>query len=173
MDRLAARALDRRELDQVLAPIDRARPFPSRAFTGEGVFAFEEQRILGHSWSCIGSVGDLRLPGQWVREIVAGEPIVVVRGPDLRLRAFFDVCLHRGASLVSRAPCGRSERLECPYHGWTYELDGRLAVAPFAASSFDLADHRLREAHVDVWRELVVFSLSDGDPLRRWLGEPA
>src|SRR5262245_26275638 len=171
MDRLAARALDRRELDQVLAPIERARPFPSRAFTDERVFAFEEQRIFGHSWICVGSVDDLRLPGQWVREIVAGEPIAVVRGPDLRLRAFFDVCLHRGASLVSRAPCGRSERLQCPYHGWTYELDGRLTLAPFAAPSFDLANRRLRETHMDVWRGLVFVKLSDApDPLEHWLG---
>ncbi len=159
------------EIDGVLAPLDRARPLPARAFSDERVFELEREAIFGRSWICIGHVDDVALPGQWVRDSVAGEPVLVVRGADLRLRAFFDVCRHRGASLVGRAPCGRTARLECPYHGWTYELDGRLAVAPFAPASLVPREHGLRELKVDVWNGLVFVNLdAEAPPLVDWLG---
>ena len=160
------------EVEPVLAPLAQARPFPARAFVDDEVFAFEVGSIFGRAWICVGRVDEVNLPGQWIRESVAGEPILVVRGPDLRLRAFFDVCRHRGASLVGREPCGRDARLECPYHGWTYELDGRLAAAPFAPPGFDRAAHGLRELRVDLWRGFVFVCLDDDAPaLVDWLGE--
>lgn len=165
------RPLTHAELEPVLAPLERARPFPARAYTDDGVFQLEREEIFGRAWICVGHVEEVALPGQWLREVVAGEPVLVVRGPDLRLRAFFDVCRHRGASLVGRAPCGRAARLECPYHGWTYELDGRLALAPFAPPSFERRDHGLCPVKVDLWRGLVFVSLDEhGPPLVEWLG---
>jgi Rieske 2Fe-2S family protein len=156
----------------VLAPLERARPLPARAFDDEAVFAFEQERIFGRSWICVGRIDEVELPGQWLRETVAGEPLLVVRGPDLRLRAFFDVCRHRGASLVARAPCGRAARLECPYHGWTYELDGRLASAPFVPAGFDRAQHGLHAVRVDTWRGFLFVTLdANAPPLDRSLGE--
>jgi glycine betaine catabolism A len=166
------RPLTSAELDSVLAPLEQARPFPGRAFVDDDVFAFEVEAIFGRAWICVGRVDEVELPGQWLRERVAGEPVLVVRGADLRLRAFHDVCRHRGASLVGRAPCGRAARLECPYHGWTYELDGCLAVAPFAPPSFERTEHGLRAARVDVWRGFVFVCLDEhAPPLERWLGE--
>jgi Rieske 2Fe-2S family protein len=160
------------ELEPVLAPFERARSFPARAYVNESVFAFERSAIFGRSWLCVGRTDEVELPGQWLRDDVAGEPIVVVRGPDLRLRAFFDVCRHRGASLVARRECGRNARFECPYHGWTYELDGRLGAAPFAPPEFDRSGHGLREARIDVWRGFVFVTLSSDLPsLETWLGE--
>jgi Rieske 2Fe-2S family protein len=168
--RVPARPLTRAEIEPMLAP--RARPFPARAFLDEEVFAFERAVIFGRTWICVGRDDELDLPGRWLREDVAGEPILVVRGPDLRLRALFDVCRHRGASLVARAECGRAARLECPYHGWRYELDGRLASAPFLPSGVDRADLALFEARVDVWKGLVFVCLDDATPpLAEWLGE--
>jgi glycine betaine catabolism A len=166
------RPLTNAELDAVFAPLDRARPLPARAFVDDAVFAFEEQAIFGRSWICVGREDEVALPGEWLRESVAGEPLLVVRGPDLRLRAFFDVCRHRGASLVGRSPCGRAARLECPYHGWTYELDGRLALAPFTPPGFERAEHGLRQARVDLWRGFVFVCLDPQAPaLSQWLGE--
>jgi Rieske 2Fe-2S family protein len=156
----------------VLAPLERACPFPARAFVDESVFLFERSAIFGRAWLCVGRTDEVDLPGQWLRGDVAGEPIVVVRGPDLRLRAFFDVCRHRGASLVARQDCGRNARFECPYHGWTYELDGRLASAPFAPPAFERSRHGLREMRVEDWRGFVFVTLSsDVPPLETWLGE--
>jgi glycine betaine catabolism A len=166
------RGLAQRDLENVLAPLDLACGLPAKAFIDASVFSFEQAEIFGRSWICVGRIDELELPGQWLRETVAGEPILVVRGADLRLRAFFDVCRHRGASVVARAACGRAMRLECPYHGWTYELDGRLASAPFTATGFARQGHGLHEGRVDVWRGFVFVTL---DPaiadLESWLGE--
>lgn len=164
--------LGRMDLEGVLAPIDRACGLPARAFIDDDVFLFEQAEIFARSWICVGRVDEVELPGQWLRETVAGEPIIVVRGPDLRLRAFFDVCQHRGASLVGRGAAGRTTRLECPYHGWTYELDGRLVVAPFAPKTFELQGHGLQEVRTGVWRGYVFVTLdADLAELDLWLAE--
>ncbi len=164
------RPLSEDEIAPVLEPLERARPFPARAFTDEAVFAFELDAIFGRSWICVGRSDEVERPGQWLREVVAGEPILVVRGPDLALRAFFDVCRHRGASVVGRSACGRGARLECPYHGWTYELDGRLASAPFAPDG--MLPLALRHARVETWRGFVFVCLDErSPPLETWLGE--
>lgn len=99
------------------------------AFLSPDVFAAEETGIFRTHWICVGRDDEVALPGQWLREEIGSAPILVVRGADLELRAFHDVCRHRGASLVGRKPCGRTASLVCPYHGWTYELDGRGAHA--------------------------------------------
>lgn len=142
--------LARSQIEAVLAPLERARPFPAAAFTDADVFALERRTIFDRSWICLGREEEIALPGQWLRAEIGDEPVLVVRGPDLRVRAFLDVCRHRGASLVGRRACGRAAKLECPYHGWTYELDGRgnAAGGPLVA------------AHVEIWRGFVLVSLS-------------
>jgi Rieske 2Fe-2S family protein len=137
--------LARSEIEAVLAPLADARGFPARAFVDPEVFAFEQQAIFDRSWICVGREEEISLPGQWLRAELGPEPIVVVRGADLQLRAFFDVCRHRGASIVGRKACGRTAKFECPYHGWTYELDGR----------------GLRAARVQIWRRFVLVAIAD------------
>lgn len=138
--------LARSEIDAVLAPLERARGFPAAAFTSPEVFAFEQRAIFDRSWICAGREEEIALPGQWIRVAIGGEPVLVVRGPDLRVRAFFDVCRHRGASIVGRQACGRAAKFECPYHGWTYELDGR-------------GREPLRAVRVELWRGFVLVAL--------------
>lgn len=162
------------EVERVLdADVERAVPLPARAFFDEEVFRFEEEAILARSWICVGHEGEIDLPGKWLREVVASEPVIVVRGSDLVLRAFFDVCRHRGASVVACKERGRSATLQCPYHGWSYGLDGRLSAPPFAPAAFDPEAHGLRSLKVRVWRGLVFVTLDDSLPeLDSWLGEP-
>jgi Rieske 2Fe-2S family protein len=140
--------LTRPEIDAVLAPLAEARPFPAAAFTDPAIFAFEERAIFDRAWICVGRVEEVALPGQWLRVEIGREPVLVVRGPDLELRAFFDVCRHRGASIVGRNACGRAAKLECPYHGWTYDLQGR-GRAP------------LRSLGLDIWNGFVFVSLGE------------
>lgn len=158
------RPLSRSETEPVLAPFDAARPLPGRAFYDEDVFAFEEDAILGRSWHCVGREEDVALPGQWLRARVAGEALLLVRGADLELRGFHDVCRHRGASLAAGAECGRAARLECPYHGWTYELDGRLVRAPFAPAGSSRDELALVPAQTALWQGFVFVALDGTSP---------
>ncbi len=162
--------LPKADIERVLAPLESARPFPGRAYVDEEIFGFEEEHIFARSWLCAGREDEVALPGQWLRTRIARENVVVVRGPDLALRAFLDVCRHRGAALVS-ADCGRTARITCPYHGWTYELDGRLVKAPFAPNGFDPKQHPLHAVKVATWAGFVFVTL-DGEapPLEEAMG---
>jgi len=127
-------------------------------YEGDERFHAERERIFARAWICAGPASEVKLPGQWRRVEVAGEPILVVRGPDLALRAFYDVCRHRGMPLVD-APCGRSASFRCAYHGWTYGLDGRGEHA------------NLRPAAVAEWNGFVFVSLAPREPLAAFMGE--
>jgi Rieske 2Fe-2S family protein len=130
--------LEAREIEGVLAPLARATPLPSRAFTDPGSLALERAAIFARTWTCVGREDEVALPGQFLCE----DGVAVVRGPDLELRAFHDVCRHRATPLLD-TPCGRVREIACPYHGWTYELTGALRHAPDAPEGFDRAAHGL------------------------------
>jgi Rieske 2Fe-2S family protein len=161
------------DADAVLAPLERARPFPGSAYASKAVFEAERARIFARAWTCVARVSEVALPGQYVRAEVAGEGVVVVRGVDLALVAWSDVCLHRGASIVGdAAPCGRASRFVCPYHGWSYELGGRLASAPHVPATFDAKAARAPSVRVDTWAGFVFVTLdADAPPLASALGQ--
>jgi choline monooxygenase len=110
-------------------------------------------------------VDQLDAPGRYVATTVAGEPVIVVRGADGALRAFYNVCRHRGGPLAMDA-CGRGAVLQCKYHGWTYRLDGSLRGVPrFGRSDlFDKRDYGLVPVELDTWEGLVFVRLADGGP---------
>ncbi|OWK36516.1 aromatic ring-hydroxylating oxygenase subunit alpha [Fimbriiglobus ruber] len=110
-------------------PLDRASTIPASWYTDPRMFAAERETVFSRSWQVAGRADQLREPGAYVTAEVAGEPVLVVRGDDGVLRGFFNVCRHRATSLVT-APCGTVSKLRCRYHGWTYDLTGRLRGTP-------------------------------------------
>jgi choline monooxygenase len=102
---------------------------------------------------------------------VAGEPIVVVRGNDGVLRGFFNVCRHHAAAVMT-APCGKADRLRCPYHGWTYDLEGKLRGVPEFDGVRDFDRPGLAPLAVATWQQFVFVHLDPDPPsIERWLGE--
>ncbi len=146
----------RSALEAVLLPLGEARPLPAAAYTSSEVYAFEQRTIFARSPICIGHESDVALPGAWVR--TPFDRLIVIRGEDLQLRALHDVCRHRGATLLD-GEHGRIARFSCPYHGWSYDLGGRLRDAGDAFASFDRGAHGLLERHVEVRDGLVFVSL--------------
>lgn len=107
-------------------PRRRARPLPVGVYTDPAVFALERDHLFARSFVPLAREDDVALPGSFVR-VVGPWDVVVVRGEDLAVRAFFDACRHRGAPLVGLgAARGRTTRFTCPYHGWTYDTSGAL-----------------------------------------------
>jgi Rieske 2Fe-2S family protein len=151
--------ITRAELEAVLAPLPRAVPLPASAYLDPAVLDLERRAILERSWSCIGLAEDLELPGSFVRK--PGTRLIALRGEDLQLRAMFDVCVHRGSTLLD-GERGRIGRIECPYHGWSYDLAGRLKSA---LPAFEGA--RLPSAFVKTMGPLVFVSQHDV-PLPAW-----
>ena len=136
---------------------------PKASFTSEAEFRRERDAILFADWFCVGRAEGLAAPGDYLTADVAGESIVVVRGHDSALRGFYNLCRHRGSRLVPPEDCEPAAvepgpsgcfagSIRCPYHAWTYSLDGTLRSAPFLP---DLRGHRaalsLHPVDIDTW----------------------
>ena len=135
---------------------------PPKSWYNDGrFFALERDTVFKHNWLIAARSDQLQNIGDFVAGSVAGEPYVVVRGEDQQLRAFFNVCRHHAAQVAVGAGC--TESLVCPYHGWTYGLDGRLIKAPElgAVKDFDRTKFGLTPMQVAEWCGLVFISMSD------------
>ena len=141
-----------RELGRALR---RGATLPARWYSDPEILALEKRRIFARSWHYVGHLGQVPRPGDYFTCVLGDIPIVVVRGDDGELRAHVNVCRHR-ASEVARGE-GRAKALICPYHGWTYGLDGRLLSAPRSdrESGFDPCELGLAAASVATWGNLV------------------
>jgi Rieske 2Fe-2S family protein len=106
-------------------------------YTSTEVFASEQRDIFENMWFCAARSAELANPGQFKKVQVGRESVLVVRGRDGTLRAFLNVCRHRGAQLCTESEGQARRNLRCPYHGWTYALDGKLVAAPNIASLTD------------------------------------
>jgi choline monooxygenase len=135
---------------------------PYRWYTDPEVFEQERERLFARTWQYAGHLGELAAPGSYFT-LRAGEvPLVVVRDREGELRAFVNVCRHRGAEVVSGA--GRCTTLQCHYHAWTYGLDGALRAAPRSEDDpdFDRDQLGLRPAQVDTWGPFVFVNADAG-----------
>jgi Rieske 2Fe-2S family protein len=127
-DNVTVLDLDRDDVQATLQPVERATMLPPRAFTDSGVFEWELERIFG-GWTCIGHASRVAEPGSYVMREVGTDSVVVMGDEGGRPRAFLNVCRHRGARLISDAEGSVRRRLVCPYHAWSYGLDGELKNA--------------------------------------------
>src|SRR3989442_11173769 len=117
----------------------------------------ELKTVFPRSWQVVGRAEQVARPGQYITAEIAGEPIVVVRGNDGGLRAFFNVCRHHAAAVMTE-PSGKAQHLRCPYHGWTYSLEGELKGTPEfgEVSNFDRGSMGLVPVEVAVLGSLVL-----------------
>ena len=155
------------------APLGEASTIPSTWYTDLRIADLERRQVVGRSWQLVGRADEVAAPGDYVTADIAGEPVVVVRGADGILRGFFNVCRHHAAAVMTE-PCGHAEKLTCPYHGWTYGLDGRLRSAPEleGVCHFDPAQNGLVPLGVATWGPLVFAHLDAKPPsLEAHLGD--
>jgi choline monooxygenase len=135
---------------------------PPEAYSSEDWYRREQRYLFARSWALVGATDDLREPGDYVTATVGGAPLVIVCGDDRELRAFHNVCRHRGMVLLDGH--GRVDRgITCFYHDWRYALDGGLRVVPQRKEQFpdlDLCDFGLQPASVATW-EGMVFAHTD------------
>jgi choline monooxygenase len=154
--------------DTHLLPLNLA----AAAYVDASAYERERQAIFRRHWQMLGSAAQVAEPGQYVAAEVAGWKLFALRGRDGTLRAFHNVCRHRGARLLAEG-AGRCDVLRCPYHLWLYDEAGRLRRAPWFgdAPGFDVADWPLEPVHVEVWRGLLFVAIDPVEPLLRQLGD--
>src|SRR5262245_41304400 len=110
-------------------PLKQARTLPADWYLDPEMIALETRKLFAQSWLVAGRRELVSGPGTYLTAEIAGQPIVVVRDLDGVLRAFINVCRHR-AAVVMLGECGKATRMRCRYHGWTYDLAGRLRGVP-------------------------------------------
>jgi choline monooxygenase len=157
-------------------PVSLAATLLPDAYTSEEFFALERELVFGSSWVAVGCTAELREPGDVLVTEVAGRSIFVVRKQDGVLRAFYNVCRHRGTRLLTVGESRVKRFIRCPYHSWAYDHDGRCVGTPLFTGSdipadqqaafemhdvaaFDRADHGLLPVAVDAWGPLVFVNL--------------
>ncbi|MFL6268746.1 MAG: aromatic ring-hydroxylating oxygenase subunit alpha [Actinomycetes bacterium] len=161
------------DLEPSLRPFGQSRMLPRDAYVSPRVFAFEQDRFFAGSWTCVGREGDLEGTGAQRAVRVGGVGVLLVRATDGRVRAFANTCRHRGHELLGVGEQTTRRTVLCPYHAWTYELDGALRVAPGFRDHGDFrpADHGLVELPLESWHGfLFVNGSGDAPPFAEHVG---
>lgn len=145
-----------------LAPFGRSMTLPASAYTSSDIFSWEQRHFFENSWTCVGREGDLPAQGDQRASQAGSNTILLVRDTGNELRAFFNVCRHRGHELLASGQTTRSAAIVCPYHAWTYALNGSLKGAPGFKndSTFDREDYPLVPARLEEWRGWLFVNVS-------------
>ncbi len=153
-------------------PLEQARTIPNTWYTAPEVAKLERDAVFARTWQVVGRSAQIATVGAFLTANIAGEPLLVVRGEDGVLRAFFNVCRHKAGPLCSEE-CGTVTKLRCRYHGWTYDLAGGLRGTPefdgvlgFAREENGLVPVAVAEWGAFVWVHLE----KPPEPLERFLG---
>ena len=148
---------------------DQLRPLPASLYASQELLAEEIDRLFYKEWVCVGHVSELKEPGDFVTFDIIDKPVLAVCDQTGRIRAYSNVCRHRATVLA--AGSGNRKTFTCPYHAWTYDLDGHLRAAPYMDKEL-VKDISLPEYVVEVWQGLVFVNLDpEAEPLAPRLAE--
>jgi phenylpropionate dioxygenase-like ring-hydroxylating dioxygenase large terminal subunit len=144
----------------VSVPFERARAMPPSVYTSEDFLAHELRDIFAQDWFCVGRATALSKPGDYVTVELAGQAIIVLRNKEDQLRAMSNVCRHRMSTLLEGR--GNKSSIVCPYHAWTYNLDGSLRGAPAMTRNdgFCKEEYQLPEVRCEEWLGWVFVTLN-------------
>ncbi len=155
----------------VRKPLLEAETLPAWCYTSSEFYDREVERIWRKLWNFIGSVDQVKNPGDYFTLTFAGVPLIVLRDQDETLRAYANTCRHRGCELLEGE--GNCKLIVCPYHSWTYELNGRLRGAPEMDKTvaFDKKDYGLIPIKIDTWGGFIFVNFDENAaPLKAQLG---
>ena len=155
------------------APLDHASTIPASWYTNRELYELELQSVFTNAWQFGARRDQLIKSGQYVTTDVGEEPIVIVRGNDNQTRAFFNVCRHHAAAVMTE-PAGQAAQLRCPYHGWTYSLAGELKGTPdfSGVCNFERENNGLAQVEIAEWENWAFVKLGGAkQSLPQFLGE--
>jgi Rieske 2Fe-2S family protein len=147
-----------------------AKSLLQRYFVSPEIFAEEQGKIFSRQWVLVGHQSEIATAGDYFISKVADENLIIVRDKRSTIRGFYNVCRHRGTRLLEDQS-GHASAIQCPYHAWTYALDGRLLGAPHMddVPGFDKADYSLHPVHLGLWEGFIFVNLADSPtPLDKW-----
>jgi Rieske 2Fe-2S family protein len=148
-------------LAAVLAPLDQAQHAPGYVYGSDEMLKLEKQKIFMTDWLCVGRVEELVNVGDYFTLNILGEPILVTRDHDGHCKGLMNICRHRGVEVAKGN--GNVKEFSCPYHGWVYDLSGKLLGAPYMkeAKGFDPAKCRLKRLETELWAGNIFVTLNE------------
>jgi glycine betaine catabolism A len=166
--------VDPAALRRALQPFGSSTQLPAAAYTDPAVFAWEQRHAVAAGWTCLGRADEVVPAGSDAVGVTLGDvPVLVTRGADGALRAFANTCRHRGHEVLGAGCTGTGRALTCPYHAWSYSLDGRLLAAPGMrdVDGFDASSFGLLPVPLAVWHGWVLVNATGtSGPLETWIG---
>ena len=143
-------------------PTEEAETLPPEIYTSQEFYEFEKDALFYREWLCVGRDEWLAKPGDYFTTAHANEPIIIARGRDGQIKAMSAVCQHR-AMLVAEGK-GNTRGFTCPYHHWSYDLDGKLVGAPAMGRTcnFDKAQYNLPKLQVELWHGFIFVNFPRG-----------
>jgi choline monooxygenase len=157
-------------IDSADRPLSEATAMEPGLYRCEEILALERELIFDREWLCVGRTADIPEPGDYVTFRIGDQPIVTIRGKDGVIRSLANICLHRMMQLLKGA--GNCRRIVCPYHAWTYDIDGCLIGAPYMdkSSGFKPREHELPEIRTEIWHGWIYVTMNPlGAPLSQRL----
>jgi Rieske 2Fe-2S family protein len=153
-------------------PSPSAKSLPQKYFVSPDIFVKDQSEIFSKQWLLVGHQSQIPEPGDYFVQEVVGESLIVIRDKSGDIHGFFNVCRHRGTRLKEDAS-GHASAIQCPYHAWTYGLDGRLVGAPHMdeVPGFDRADYPLHPVNLGLWNGFIFVNLTEAGPLTSILSQ--
>ncbi len=150
-----------------------AKALPQRYFISPDVFAEEQEKIFSRQWVLVGHQSRIAHAGDYFVSKVANESLIVIRDKRGEIRGFYNVCRHRGSRLIENTNGQLSAAIQCPYHAWTYGLDGRLLGAPHMddVPGFNKGDYPLHAVNVALWEGFIFVNLANSGALTSVLSQ--
>ena len=164
--------LDPALYEKVRRPVMEAELLPAWCYTSPEFYEREVDRIFMRTWNFVGRADLIPKPGDYLTVDLVGVPVILIHGDDGVIRAFSNTCRHRGTRLLSSE--GNCGAISCPYHSWTYSLDGtlRAAAGMEETQNFDLADFGLTQFRLETWEGFLFVNFSqNGESLIDYLGD--
>src|SRR5437870_4173756 len=147
-----------------------AKTLEQKYFVSPEIFAEEKEKIFSRQWVLVGHQSQIAEAGNYFTAEVSGESFIIIRDKQGAIHGFYNVCRHRGSRLIENRN-GQCAAIQCPYHAWTYALDGRLIGAPHMDETpgFNKADYSLGQTQLGIWEGFIFVNLADASArLEEW-----
>ena len=161
--------LDIKKIEAVNKPIEKAQGLPNECYTSEKYMMIERERVFQDKWTVIGIGSSVPNPGDALPYNLLGIPLIILRDKERKIRVFHNVCSHRGHKLLDK-PCSLKNLLRCPYHSWSYDLEGKLVATPHIgglniheSEKFEKSKSNLKEVRSKIWMDIIFININNNE----------
>ena len=161
--------LDLNKIEAVNKPIDKAHGLPNECYTSKKYLMIERERVFQDKWIGIGIGSSVPNPGDALPYNLLGIPLIILRDKESKIRVFHNVCSHRGYKLLDK-PCSLKNLLRCPYHSWSYNLEGKLVATPHIgglniheSEKFEKSKSNLKEVRSKIWMDIIFININNNE----------